>query len=1026
MSYLDHLLGDDGVIHRPVYQPKQTIAEESFGQTPTPPNAKTQGLNSIRVKSETDGDFFRTSNDADVAEGGKFWKVIEFIAERRNSLNNPKVVSYLEDEIKSRLANGADPEKVVPLQEYLTRIQSASTATIVAQEILTKQRQGRLTRLNSIGTGVFDQIDQNSIESAVFQALWDTYLSAPVYPKDFTKEQKENGSLMDVMKTAKMMNEHYETLGFKWANLPPSDKASFESLVEFLERNVVECRYMRNQYAEDIKKKAKEDKKDALANAMVTSTKLSASAFLVPSPKSAKTNSDRIKQKKQVISDCDTAYVDIFGNIGFSASLYEAMVVYGELVGDILGLGDNSWCRSLEQVGLKKGHALACTIIIHEVMHFNKGDIWFSNSNQRILDEIPDRKRRGKIGNYASDFLNNARISLPRKVKMPDGSTIEIDGFPQLPFGMYSNEIRPDRKTPFLSTSSRFNVEDVYIYLNAVMNDKEAEQEMEQMEEEHGDEMENDQEMDSSSENAEGKGEKKDRQEQQQKQKQQGGESTEPNLDPEKPQDQGDSGDGEQGGEDQKPEDGQGQDGQGQDQGGEEGGEDDNQDGQGQGGSDGQKPEDKPEDGEDGKGQGQGGEEGEEGDNQDGQQPQNGQSQQGSDKSQQDQDGQGQDGQDGDDNFDLDEWKRKQEEMDRKEREEAKEKGQVDENGNGITDSEKTMQDEWEKTLEQAREESKNFGKTAEELEAERKAREEENERIRKELDEKARNEASKGGATPNEVKMNLSFNAKDSWEKLFELFFLKKKTEVETYARMHRDTIGALANRKGNEAVVVKAGTKLEEENKGNLKLVFILDQSGSMDFGGGNVQESIYRVIKKHERAIKDIFFVAFTDKFTIYRVSAINSQMPVEHLSKDRLESEFGFKLADLQGWVDSPVKEFPTLGRFLKHKMSGYTRISDGLVKFVAKLVNVREMKVALFSDDDLAWDENLTQVMHLLSLVKPAYHGKSIGIILDSERSVAKVQAKFEAYRDHPTADRKKVIAIMSQLMKFKSMMYVWK
>lgn len=190
-------------------------------------------------------------------------------------------------------------------------------------------------------------------------------------------------------------------------------------------------------------------------------------------------------------------------------------------------------------------------------------------------------------------------------------------------------------------------------------------------------------------------------------------------------------------------------------------------------------------------------------------------------------------------------------------------------------------------------------------------------------------------------------------WKNLLNRLITKNITadETTTYAKQHILSSGSTALSVDAGAASIKPAEVQQIEQK--QKLIFVLDNSGSMNDVIGVVQGQIVNLIKQYAGNMEDSFYVVkFSDKPEGYRCSINAKKSVVVHLDEifNNVVTPFDNHALDLH--------------YVFTHTIGGGTQLTPHLANAIIK-ASKEENTVIMVSDSDILSGENLQQLKHIL-------------------------------------------------------------
>ena len=333
--------------------------------------------------------------------------------------------------------------------------------------------------------------------------------------------------------------------------------------------------------------------------------------------------------------------------------------------------------------------------------------------------------------------------------------------------------------------------------------------------------------------------------------------------------------------------------------------------------------------------------------------------------------------------------------------------------GNPKEDKEQTLKDKIDNAMKRSNEDGEsmsaeereelnpqNIEEKIKELEAEAEAEEEE--RLKgleaaKEERKKQREEAAKAEG-------ELKKPAKPiDWKMLLKKMIPKPiEIEEESITRMHNRTKSALAasmDSKDNDGVAVKAGIIKDEKNE--QKLLFILDNSGSMSQTISSVNPDIRQVIEKSKKmGVNDMYIIKFDSDWDVYKID-LDPKGKAHKFRQFKNQKDIVKKASDLND--PSKLKKLLSdsakpIDELFKEQWGGGTTFPVEMSKIILELVSGKNGNYngVMFTDTDILGEGNIS-VLQKIAL-KAAKRPFSFNIILDSQSSFNDVKPKLSGYK----------------------------
>ena len=241
------------------------------------------------------------------------------------------------------------------------------------------------------------------------------------------------------------------------------------------------------------------------------------------------------------------------------------------------------------------------------------------------------------------------------------------------------------------------------------------------------------------------------------------------------------------------------------------------------------------------------------------------------------------------------------------------------------------------------------------------------------------------------------------NWKILLKKMVPKPITiEEESITRMHNRTKSALAasmDSKDNDGVAVKAGIIKDEKNE--QKLLFVLDNSGSMAKTISTVNPDIRRVIDKSKKmGVKDMFIIKFDSDWDVYKIDLdpkgkkhkfrqFKNQKDIVKKASDLGDEQ---KVKKLLNTDSRPIEEL------FKEQWGGGTIFPIEMSKIILELVSGRSgnYNAVMFTDTDINSADNMAVLKKIV--LKASKKPFSFNIILNNRDSFNKVKPKLSGYK----------------------------
>jgi len=241
------------------------------------------------------------------------------------------------------------------------------------------------------------------------------------------------------------------------------------------------------------------------------------------------------------------------------------------------------------------------------------------------------------------------------------------------------------------------------------------------------------------------------------------------------------------------------------------------------------------------------------------------------------------------------------------------------------------------------------------------------------------------------------------NWKQLLKKMIPKPiETEEESITKMHNRTKSSLAaamDSKDNDGVAIKAGIIKDEKNI--QKLLFVLDNSGSMSETISGVNPDIMRVIEKSKKnGIEDMYIIKFDSNWDVYKIDLdktgkkhkfrqFKNNRDIVKKAKDLNDEKKVTKLLD---------KNSHPIEQLFQEQWGGGTTFPVEMSKVILQLIAGKDgaFNGVMFTDTDILGDGNM-EVLKKIALTA-AKRPFSFNIILDSRQSYNAVKPKLSGYK----------------------------
>ena len=227
-------------------------------------------------------------------------------------------------------------------------------------------------------------------------------------------------------------------------------------------------------------------------------------------------------------------------------------------------------------------------------------------------------------------------------------------------------------------------------------------------------------------------------------------------------------------------------------------------------------------------------------------------------------------------------------------------------------------------------------------------------------------------------------------------------ETEEESITKMHNRTKSSLAiamDSDSNDGIAIKPGIIKDEKN--TQKLLFVLDNSGSMSETIAGINPDIMKVIEKSKKnGIEDMYIIKFDSDWDVYKIDL--DKTGKKHKFRQFKNNKDIVKKAEL---LNDPKKvekllektSYPIAKLFLD-SWGGGTEFPVEMSKIILKIISGRDgaFNGVMFTDTDILSDENMKVLRKIAKTASKRPF--SFNIILDNRLSYNEVKPKLSGYK----------------------------
>jgi hypothetical protein len=227
-------------------------------------------------------------------------------------------------------------------------------------------------------------------------------------------------------------------------------------------------------------------------------------------------------------------------------------------------------------------------------------------------------------------------------------------------------------------------------------------------------------------------------------------------------------------------------------------------------------------------------------------------------------------------------------------------------------------------------------------------------------------------------------------------------ETEEESITKMHNRTKSSLAvamDSDNNDGIAIKAGIIKDEKNV--QKLLFVLDNSGSMSETIVGVNPDIMKVIEKSKKnGVEDMYIIKFDSDWDVYKIDL--DKTGKKHKFRQFKNNKDIVKKAEL---LNDPKKverllektSFP-IAQLFQDSWGGGTEFPVEMSKIILKIISGKDgsFNGVMFTDTDILGDGNMTVLRKITKTASKRPF--SFNIILNNKESFDEVKPKLSGYK----------------------------